>query len=156
MAPERFSGFRRQPLDVADWEDLLVRFEIMPRALRVAMEDGPAGEEGLSRALLRLVDREEAVGRWLEALASGGADPVVTRESGGLPAPQLAERFAAVRARNFAMLQRRGVDVWDWTAELEGTPVSVYQMVAWSVRCDGDTLAALRSGEPAAGRVTTC
>ena len=32
----------------------------------------------------------------------------------------LEDRFAAVRARNFAMVQRRGVDVWAWAGEERG------------------------------------
>jgi hypothetical protein len=52
--------------------------------------------------------------------------------------------FASRRARNFAMLQRRGINVWDWRAEVDGEPVSMYQLVSAVVDADGERLARVR------------
>ena len=56
-----------------------------------------------------------------------------------------------MRARNFAMVQRRGVDVWEWAGELDGVRVTVYQLLSWLMRRDAEALAALRSPAPAVG-----
>ncbi|HEX7239580.1 MAG TPA: hypothetical protein VF263_04910, partial [Longimicrobiaceae bacterium] len=42
MADDPFGGVPPLPPSVAEWEDLLVRLEIAPRALRAALEDAPA------------------------------------------------------------------------------------------------------------------
>jgi hypothetical protein len=96
------------------------------------------------------------VGRWLEEAAFGSAEsPIAAMDAGG-DARWLADRFAAVRARNFAMVQRRGVDVWEWAGELDGLRVTVYQLLSWLMRSDAALLAALRGPRLAAGGVTAC
>jgi hypothetical protein len=154
MAPEEIAGLAATPAAVAEWEDLLVRLEIMPRALRAALEDAGGGDADLTATLRALLARERRVGRWLEVAAFGSAEK-------DLPAPDgdarwLAERFEAVRARNFAMVQRRGVDVWAWAGEFDGAAVTVNQLLSWLVRSDAAVLAALRQSRPATSGVTAC
>src|SRR5215218_5041696 len=154
MAPEEIAGLPATPPAVAEWEDLLVRLEIMPRALRAALEDALGGDAGLTAKLGALLSREQRVGRWLEVAAFGSAESPVPAANGD--ARWLAERFEAVRARNFAMVQRRGVDVWAWAGELDGTRVTVYQLLSWLMRSDAAVLAALRQPRPATSGVAAC
>jgi hypothetical protein len=144
MRGETLTG-ATHPVDVADWEDLLVRIEIMPRALKGALED--AAGQGRSLPILRdLLAREVEAGEWLERVATGEAGDASRRAAaaGAGDATWLADRFAAVRSRNFAMLQRRGVDVWEWAGELDGRAVTVYQLLSSLLRADAEALAALR------------
>ena len=142
MTREELQALPASPPGVAEWEDLLVRLEIMPRALRGTLDDLHQGAQ--VREILRdLLDRETRAGEWLESVAGGGAHPRV--ESGYGDARWLSDRFAAVRARNFAMVQRRGVEVWGWAAETpDGTHATVYQLLTWLMRSDATILAALR------------
>lgn len=155
MAPDEIAGMAAQPAAIAEWEDLLVRIEIMPRALRGALEEPAVAAEEPSGALEALLDRELRVGRWLEVAAFGDAEQP-SGEPRERDSRSLAERFAAVRARNFAMVQRRGVDVWEWAGELDGTPVTVYQLLSWLVRSDAAVLAGIRGQGPAASGVPVC
>ena len=149
MAPEELASLPALPPAVAEWEDLLVRLEIMPRALRGTLEGCAAGDPGLRAALRELLSRDLRVGQWLERAAFGDAGQAPLQPAADADARWLEERFAAVRARNFAMVQRRGVDVWEWAGELDGVRVTVYQLLSWLMRRDAAALAALRS--PVAG-----
>lgn len=134
------------PDHIADWEDLLVRFEIMPRALRVALEDAPVG--AALELLAPLAEREEVANRWLGRLSGGGERPAVPPVQG---VEGLYERFVSLRSRSFAMMQRRGLEVWAWTGPLDGHgEVTAYQLLTHLVVEDARTLAALRS------RLTVC
>ena len=57
-------------------------------------------------------------------------------------------RFAGLRARTFAMVQRRGLDVWDWRVEGDGT---VYQLLRWLAEHDASLLTRLRAATAAPG-----
>ena len=155
MTPDEIAAISARPPAIAEWEDLLVRIEIMPRALRGALEE-PREERAEALASLEaLLERELRVGRWLEVAAFGDA------EQRALPPPELdsrslSERFAAVRARNFAMVQRRGVDVWEWAGELDGTTVTVYQLLCWLVGSDAEVLAAIRGARLPTSKVPVC
>ncbi len=148
-APATLPGI---PPSVAEWEDLLLRMEIMQRVLRNTLEAVPAGDAGAAEEVRALVERESEVGGWLEAVSGGIGSAVAGRaadaaaghsESGDFGV--LAEQFVSLRARNFAMLQRRGLEVWRWTAELSGHgEVSAFQVVSWLVANDVRSLAALR------------
>ena len=136
-----------RPESEVEWEDLLLRLEIAPRVARNAVEE-LADVGAASRALVEAVAREREVGRLLEAAAglpSGGG----AGEGGETAAPlDLVHRFASLRARTFAMVQRRGLEVWDWrvrtaTGDAEG---SVHQLLRWLVDQDGELLARLRAG----------
>ena len=139
------------PPSVVEWEDLLVRMEVMTRALAVTLEEAPADRAGAAELLRGLVDREAGVGEWLQAAAEARGGPVPTPGPVGSDAQRedpewLAGRFVSLRARNFAMLQRRGLEVWEWVAEHQGAPVTAYQMVTALVRSDAAALEALREG----------
>lgn len=146
----------RPPSEV-EWEDLLVRLEIMPRALRVAVEDAPADAPALARALRGGVAAEAALRGMLEAMVDGRELPADfaadTGDAAGDPRDLLAE-YARLRTRNFVMVQRRGLNVWDWT--VRGGPydgATAYQLFQAAARSDGEILAAVRAaarGEPAA------
>lgn len=139
----RIAELPSAPAHVGDWEDLLVRFEIMPRALRVTLEQH--GSRADLQSLREVVDRERAAAGWLRRAA--GIDAAEETEVPPTDAgwESLFHSFASLRARNFAMLQRRGLEVWAWTAEAgTGMPVTAYQYVTALVRADAATLAALR------------
>jgi hypothetical protein len=75
-------------------------------------------------------------------------------EEGPLSAADIARRFASLRARTFAMVQRRGLEVWEWSAPLDGSqPVTVHQLLQWLVYCDGRLLAELREASRGEARV---
>ena len=156
MAPEELAALPALPEAVAEWEDLLVRLEIMPRALQGALEEPHAGGERTEATLSALLTREVRVGRWLEEAAFGSAEATEGTWPAGMDDRWLADRFAAVRARNFAMVQRRGVDVWNWSGQLDGTPVTVYQLLSGLVRADAAVLGALRRPGQAASGVGAC
>lgn len=151
MTSEELGGFPHQPPSVAEWEDLLVRVEIAPRVVRNLLEERDAGAP-TRRILQEAVRREAAVGRILETAAGGGevASPAAT--SFPDDAEGLALRFASLRARTFAMLQRRGLEVWGWEARLEdGGRATVFQLLGWLVGRDAATLAELRAVQRTAG-----
>lgn len=135
----------RPPSEV-EWEDLLVRVEIAPRALRVAVEDAPGDRPEVVGVLRRGVQGERSLQALLEAIVEG-------REAGGaadaadLPAAPAAllEEYIRLRMRSFVMVQRRGLNVWDWT--VRGGPydgATAYQLFQAAARMDGHLLAALR------------
>lgn len=143
MASLAPAGLPPHPPSVAEWEDLLLRMEIMPRVVRVTLEEVPSGAVVLA-TLREMVERDALLGGWLHR-ASGLPDEAPPAAASG-DARALAERFASLRARNFAMLQRRGLEVWEWVAEHQGAPVTAYQMVTALVRSDAAALEALREG----------
>lgn len=137
--------YAERPGSVGEWEDLLVRLEIVPRVARNAVED-VRDADAARRVLDEAVDREREAGRLLEAAAGiGGGE-------GGAAAPEdddplgRVRRFAGLRARTFAMVQRRGLEVWDWRVEGDGT---VYQLLRWLAEQDADLLARLRAATAA-------
>ncbi|HEX2189787.1 MAG TPA: hypothetical protein VHG51_12850 [Longimicrobiaceae bacterium] len=141
----------RHPPSIAEWEDLLVRLEIAPRALRVTLEDAPAGDEELRALVSDAAGREAARQRTMEALQAGGPLPgdasvaAPAHPEGRTDARALAETFGSLRMRTFAMAQRRGVDVWAWEGtDAEGETLTVYQLFTRMVRDDARLLAALR------------
>lgn len=225
----------RPPSEV-EWEDLLVRLEIAPRALALAyddaggeseraadvLRDAVAGESALNAALEAMVDGRPLASSAGSAASSASTDVIGSTESGasagsfgsngstdsigstgsagsfasipsmesaestgssgfaastesagsagstGSPestgsagsfesagsagstesaALELLERFARLRRRTFAMVQRRGLGVWDWT--LRGGPhdgATAYQLLLAAQANDGRVLAALRAG----------
>lgn len=137
-----------RPAGLPEWEDLLVRYEIMARALRVTLEEVDRQPGAAAETLRRMVRREAEFSGWL-ARARGDAEPGPTgpgAEEQTDPAA-LADRFASLRARNFAMLQRRGVDVWEWSGPLAGAgTVTAHQLVSALVGSDAVALAELRRG----------
>ncbi|HEX6370807.1 MAG TPA: hypothetical protein VF006_17955 [Longimicrobium sp.] len=144
----------RPPSEV-EWEDLLVRLEIMPRALRVAIEDAPADSPALARALRDGVRAEAALQAMLESMVDGREMAADAGDAAGeVPddAPALLAEYARLRTRSFVMVQRRGLNVWDW--QVRGGPCSgatAYQLFQAAAQTDGALLAAVRG----AGRAGT-
>ncbi len=137
----------RPPSEV-EWEDLLVRVEIAPRALRVAVEDAPADHPGVVHALGMGVLGEMALQQMLEAMVDGRELP---EDSGfgieGMPgdAEALVAEYARLRFRSFVMVQRRGLNVWDWTVRGGPYPgATAYQLFQAAAQADGVLLAAMR------------
>ena len=148
MAADTPARFPSLPPSVAEWEDLLVRMEIMQRVLRNTLEPVAPGDAGASEELTLMLDREVRVGRWLERVSTGASEGDPDAGDAMAREPDLgarADRFVSLRARNFAMLQRRGLEVWRWTADFAAYgPVSAYQLITWLVAQDVRSLAALR------------
>jgi hypothetical protein len=151
MRVDETAGLPPRPESVGEWEDLLVRLEIVPRVVRNTVDDGPAGDDAV-RLLRAAMEREAAVGRWLEA-ASGLNEPgrPPFDPGSGADAADLALRFASLRARTFAMVQRRGLEVWQWSAPLgDGGSATVHQVLLWLSARDADLLSGLRAAAIAA------
>lgn len=160
-----FVRFPPRPASVEEWENLLVRFEIGPGALRALAAEIPTerwaiplapGKWSARDQVAHLAENEMRAAQWFSALREGGRfergehlDP-----PGGPPEPgeevraeidRHIRRFADARARNFAVVQRRGLEVWDWTAQLpEGEPVTAFQVVSQLVSHDGHHFARIR------------
>jgi hypothetical protein len=144
----------RPPSEV-EWEDLLVRVEIAPRALRIAVEEAPAGHPGL-RELLRMGVMAEAV---LQDMLEAMVQDRPARDGFGFEgmeddAAALVERYGRLRYRSFLMVQRRGINVWDWVVRggaYDGA--TAYQLFQAAAHTDGVLLDAARQaarGAPAA------
>jgi hypothetical protein len=129
------------------WEDLLVRFEIMPRVLRVTLEEAGGTGGAAAEILRRLIAGEDELSAWIREASAAGGDAGGAAPAAAGDVQELADRFASLRARNFAMLQRRGVEVWEWSAPLAtGERTTALQMVSDRVGSDAEALRALRNG----------
>ena len=137
----------RPPSEV-EWEDLLVRLEIMPRALRVAIEDAPADSPALVDTLRDGVRAEAALQGMLEAMVDGRELPADSAPGGDempMDAPALLAEYARLRTRSFVMVQRRGLNVWDWQVRGGTCPgATAYQLFQAAAQTDGMLLAAIR------------
>lgn len=135
----------RPPSEV-EWEDLLVRVEIAPRALRVAVEDAPAGHPGVTEALRTGVMAEMVLQEMLDAVVEGREARDGLGVEGMEDDPQaLVARYARLRTRSFVMVQRRGINVWDWTVRGGPYPgATAYQLFQGAARMDGMLLDAVR------------
>lgn len=140
------SGAPRPPSEV-EWEELLMRLELTPRAVRAYLSDaGVRG--GLAREpLQRLLLREAWAAKALEALRTGAAVEWSGWARLGEPdAERMSFDFAALRAKNFAQAQRRGLAVWEWRASAEGIgEFTAYQLLRYLMTEDGRSLAELRA-----------
>jgi hypothetical protein len=138
--------FPERPPSEVEWEELLVKYEIAPRALAVAVSDVEDAEAGpaIEAALRRLLGAEHRASLLLAAMRDGR--PVEDRAADGGPdgVRAVAEAFARLRERNFNAVQRRGIDVWEWAVEEGGTRVTPYRLILASVARDGRVLAMVR------------
>jgi hypothetical protein len=150
-------GVPARPESIAQWEELLLRLDIGPRAVRLAVEElpppEPNGHEEVGRRAEELL-RELLMGElratsWLDAMREGSPLPEVPRtpslgrETADLEA--LLHRFAERRARNFAAAQRRGLEVWDWEGDAPaGGRVTAFQLLSGRAAEDGRVINALR------------
>ena len=146
----------RPPSEV-EWEELLVRYEIGPRAFRVALEDADEATGDTRRRvcdLMRaLIFNELWTATAFETMRTGAPSPSTPRIETITDEPSaLYERYAQLRGRNFAAVQRRGLDVWAWQADLHPHGlVSAYQLIQASAALDGETLAGIRAALKGAG-----
>ena len=142
------SDLPERPPSEVEWEDLLVKLDIAPRALRVAVDD--AGDSPELRAALKHVLEDELIFRdFLDALSAGepvelglsyDLDPVDDRAL-----RDLVEAYEQLRGRNFAKIQRRGLEVWDWKSECRPQGrLTGYQALLAMQRADVQHLAGLR------------
>jgi hypothetical protein len=146
-----------RPPSEAEWEDLLLRVEIAPRALRNTVEDARASDPRIRKVAAEAARWE---GMWeilLEKLRQGEPLPKIAvgvpeREDGREDVEAMLEVFSRLRGRNFAMVQRRGLDVWDWAApDASGKTVTAYRLLTEMLRNDGRLLAAARDAARAGG-----
>lgn len=172
MNIEELRNHPELPESEFEWEDLLLRLEVMSRALRVEMEN--AVPEKAQPILLELADREAVAQRLLEEVAGVGQDPQEGSGTGGSQGGRaahaeagvpplsavdetgytssveasgsaLVDRFVRLRSRNFAMLQRRGIEVWKWRIPSGlAAGVTVFQLLSLVVRGDVEILGRLR------------
>jgi hypothetical protein len=141
--------YAEAPPSEVEWEELLVRYELGPRALRVALDDAPDDAETAERIrvlLTALVLNEMWVGVLFEAMRDGRSPPAKPRMA---PQPTY-ERYAELRRRNFATVQRRGIEVWTWRTQDPGT-VTAHQVILASTALDGETLAGIRQAARGVG-----
>lgn len=136
-----------RPDSEVEWEDLLLRLEIVPRVARNEVDE--VADAARAAALLReAIERETRVARWLERAAGMEPAAEIPDEAQTVATQDpiaLVHRFASLRARTFAMVQRRGLEVWAWSAPLdEGVPPTAHQLLRWLANRDGDLLAELR------------
>ena len=144
------------PPSEVEWEELLVRYELTPRALRAALDDVELEGDARVRVgdLLRsLVANELQVTELFAAMRDGLPVQVNPRVEVMSAEPRAAyERFAALRGRNFAAVQRRGLEVWGWRAEAPGRgTVTAHQLILASTAFDAETLAGVREALRGAG-----
>ena len=142
-----------RPASEVEWEDLLVRLEIVPRALRMAVDDAGGDSAELRSVLAQAVGREAWWGDRLGDLREGrgfypqaGFGPV-TIDGREATAGELVEAFTRLRNENFAQVQRRGLGVWGWRSVLDdgSGSMTAYQALQLMARMDGALLAALRA-----------
>lgn len=135
----------RPPSEV-EWEDLLVRVEIAPRALRVAVEDAPADSADVVRSLQSALEAERRLQDELMAIIDEReADASSVGEAILDDADALVAEYARLRFRSFVMVQRRGLNVWDWTVRggaWDGA--TAYQLFGAAAHRDGALLATIR------------
>ena len=151
MGHDSFSAFPPRPASVGDWEEMLVRLELAPRAFRNQLEEVDPADAILQRAMGNRVAREVDAGEWLRAMASGAelriapdAEQRDVDRSG--TSEQLRARFASLRARNFGWVQRRGLEVWEWSSDHTWYGrITANQLLCAMLRDDAEALAAIRS-----------
>lgn len=147
-----FAEFARRPSGVAEWEDLLVRFELAPRIARTVLEDIPAERRDAAELgrtpcahLAHLAAREQSLAEWLDAMQRGASLDVPDEQPASGDAAAQLQRFTRLRGRNSGAVQRRGLDVWDWCSpHPDGGTVSVFQVLSVAVRHDGRHIAGMR------------
>lgn len=150
MTPD-FARFPERPPSEVEWEELLVRYEITPRALRLAVEDASGAADGIAAPLGRLLAWERWTAETLEALREGReVTPPGDASSSDAPSGdpmRRVEEIAERRGRSFAAVQRRGIDVWAWSGALpDGTRLTPFRLLSAAVAMDGAVLAELRGG----------
>ncbi len=148
-ASNPFGPYPQRPPHIADWEELLLRYELTPRAMSNALELSPGDgspNDLIAEYLGRIVAAERAALDWFAALRDGDeitAQWQPAKETG--VADTLLAEFASLRARNFAGLQRRGIEVWDWAAKHSAYgEVTAFQFLSAIIARDAREMQAIR------------
>lgn len=144
LLPDDPKRFPARPPSEVEWEDLLVRVEIAARALRIAVDEAPA-DDLVVEALEMGVLFEAMLGRTLEAVIDGRTP----EDGGGVyvsgDPDELVSEYARLRYRSFVMVQRRGIDVWEWTVRGGGWDgATAYQLFQAAAARDGALLSLIR------------
>jgi hypothetical protein len=145
---DRLLIFPARPPSEVEWEELLARLDLAPRAFQLAADDAE-GNPRVVHVLASAFALEHWFATALKELQAGGSIPLdfgYTPGAGGASAVrEVLDGFSALRARNFAALQRRGISVWEWSAATkEGGRVTTFQAASAVVEMDGRHLAVLR------------
>lgn len=150
MTGSPYAAFPALPPGVAEWEDLLLRFELGPRIAKTVLDeipgeqwDQPVGTDPRSPCdhLAHLAACEDDLQVWI-----GASHPVSSVLPPERDARAHLERFSRLRDRNFAALQRRGVEVWEWTAaHPRWGETTVFQLLSVAVRHDGRHISRMRA-----------
>jgi hypothetical protein len=112
MRPESLELLPRRPDSEIEWEDLLVRLELMPKALRVLLDDLEDDAPAVALLLRDLIARETFVRNFMERAAALEMSPP-EQDSEAQPSRRqrdALDRFVRLRTRNFAIVQRSGRD----------------------------------------------
>src|SRR3712207_7358012 len=121
MTAPDYAAFPERPPSEVEWEELLVRYEVTPRALRLAVDDaGPEHEEAVREVLARALADEAATADWLERARTGSPDGLADAEMSVDSVDEAVGRFTGLRARNFAAVQRGGLGGGGGAAALGG------------------------------------
>jgi hypothetical protein len=137
-----------EPPSEVEWEELLVRVEVAPRALRLAVDDAPHARAGVRETLRQAFLWEARLQTSLASMAGvpAPAEPAETEAGVETDPADAVREIGRLRARSFAMVQRRGLGVWRWRAS--GGPfagATAYQLLAATVQHDRRTLDAVRA-----------
>jgi hypothetical protein len=148
-----WTRYPARPPGIAEWEEALLRMEIAARALRIPLDAGAGRDAAAAAALRERVRAERRTAALLLAMADGREEPeAIDPEPAGAAgeveraAIDWLRDFERLRSRNFAMLQRRGLGVWDWGVRVDGaTRVTAYQLLLGVLAEDAAVLGALRA-----------
>lgn len=118
MQPDDIATYPATPPGIAEWEDLLVRVELMPRALRTTLERARPSDSQVPILLSEMLAFEEWVRPALHALRDSDTIPEFPDAYGysvvGLNGTALLEsmfdHLSSLRTKNFVQVQRRGID----------------------------------------------
>ena len=155
MTSNPYAGFPAAPPGIAEWEELLIRFELGPRIAATALEEipaerwrdvGHAGAWSPREHLAHLAASEAELEAGLRALQSGESlRSHAAEQQVGLEPRVYLDEYTRLRSRNFGAVQRRGVDVWAWAApHPEWGTVTIYQLLSAAVRHDGHHIRRIR------------
>jgi hypothetical protein len=147
-AAAEISALPAEPPSEVEWEELLVRVEVAPRALRLAVDDAPDATPGVRDALRHAFLWEARLQAVLASMAAVSPPPDAQKAVGDGEADLagVVREVARLRARSFAMVQRRGLEVWRWRAAGGAfAGATAYQLLAATVQHDRRTLDAVRT-----------
>lgn len=152
IEPSLLDQYPAVPDSEVEWEDLLYRLELMLKGLPIALEQIDQPEQAVE-VVRDLVDREAEVAAFLRNACLDepvdGAFAIDAEAQGDLK--RMAAEFLRLRARVFAIVQRRGIEVWSWKGSLaSGHRGTIYRVLRHLQQSDTRALAALRQPEAAA------